>query len=67
VLRAVEAGKEIEQIPLAELKAFSELISEDVFETLSLERTLKSKSQVGGTSPELISATLAQARESLKD
>jgi argininosuccinate lyase len=67
VLRAVEAGKEIEQIPLAELKEFSELISEDVFETLSLERTLKSKSQVGGTSPELISATLAQARESLKD
>jgi argininosuccinate lyase len=67
VLRAVEAGKEIEQLPLAELKEFSELINADVFETLSLERTLKSKSQVGGTSPELISATLAQARESLKD
>jgi argininosuccinate lyase len=67
VLRAVEAGKEIEQLPLAELKGFSELINADVFETLSLERTLKSKSQVGGTSPELISATLAQARESLKD
>ena len=67
VLRAVEEGKEIEQIALTELKEFSELINEDVFATLSLERTLKSKSQVGGTSPELIAAALAQARESLKE
>jgi argininosuccinate lyase len=67
VLLAVEKGKEIEQIPLAELKEFSELIAEDVFATLSLDQTLKSKSQVGGTSPELISATLAQARTSLKE
>ena len=67
VLRAVAEGKEIEQIALAELKEFSELIAEDVFATLSLDQTLKSKSQVGGTSPELISATLAQARTSLKE
>ncbi len=67
VLLAVEKGKELEQIPLAELKEFSELIAEDVFATLSLDQTLKSKSQVGGTSPELISATLAQARESLQE
>jgi argininosuccinate lyase len=67
VLRAIEKRKEIDQLTLAELKEFSALIDEDVFETLSLERTLKSKSQIGGTSPDLISATLAQARESLKE
>jgi hypothetical protein len=30
-----------------------------------LEATLKSKSQAGGTSPDLIDASLAHARESL--
>ena len=67
VLLAIEAGKEIERLSLAELREVSDLIDADVFETLSLDRTLKSKSQVGGTSPEIISATLAQAQESLKE
>jgi argininosuccinate lyase len=67
VLRAVAAGEEIGQLPLAELKKFSDMIDADVFATLSLDQTLKTKSQVGGTSPELISATLAQARTSLKE
>jgi argininosuccinate lyase len=67
VLRAVAAGEEIGQLPLAELNKFSDMIDADVFATLSLDQTLKTKSQVGGTSPELISATLAQARTSLKE
>lgn len=67
VMRAVEAGKEIGELPLAELRGFSELINEDVFATLSLDQTLKTKSQLGGTSSERVAAALAHARQSLKE
>jgi argininosuccinate lyase len=66
VMRAIELGKELEQLPVSELHRFSTLFGEDVHIALSLEQTLKSKSQTGGTSPELIAASLARARESLK-
>jgi argininosuccinate lyase len=67
VMRAIELGKELDQLPLAELREFSPLFAGDVHLALSLEQTLKSKSQVGGTSPELLAAALAQARELSKE
>lgn len=67
VMRAIELGKELDQLSVAELREFSTVFDDDVHRALSLEQTLKSKSQVGGTSPELFTATLAQARESLKE
>jgi argininosuccinate lyase len=67
VMRAVEAGEEIARLPLADLQGFSELIDADVFATLSLDQTLKTKSQFGGTSSERVAPALMQARESLKE
>jgi argininosuccinate lyase len=67
VVRAIELGKELDQLTVAELSEFSPLFAEDVHLALSLEQTLKSKSQVGGTSPELITAALTQARKLLKE
>lgn len=66
VMHAIDSGKELDQLSLAELQAFSPLIGEDVHAALSLEQTLASKSQAGGTSPTSVSAALANARESLK-
>lgn len=67
VTQAIESGRELDQLSVSELRAFSPLFAEDVHIALSLEQTLKSKSQVGGTSPELLVAALSQARESLKE
>jgi argininosuccinate lyase len=67
VMRAIELGKELDHLSLAELRTFSPLFADDVRLALSLEQTLKSKSQVGGTSPKLLASALAQARESLKE
>lgn len=67
VMRAIELGKELDQLSVAELREFSTIFDENVHLALSLEQTLKSKSQIGGTSPELLTAALAQARESLKE
>jgi argininosuccinate lyase len=63
VTRAIESGTELEQMDLGE---FSELIKEDVYAALSLERTLAAKSQVGGTAREVVDKTLKADRADLK-
>jgi argininosuccinate lyase len=65
VLHAIERGLELDELTLKEMRAFSPLIEEDVFAALSLEQTLKTKSQAGGTSPERVAEALAAARASL--
>jgi argininosuccinate lyase len=65
VRRAIELGSELQQLSLSELQSFSTLFGEDVHIVLSLEQTLKSKSQTGGTSPETVTAALLQARSKL--
>jgi argininosuccinate lyase len=67
VMRAIELKQELDQLSIAELREFSPVFDDDVYLALSLEQTLKSKAQLGGTSPELITAALAQARELLKE
>ncbi|HJT68430.1 MAG TPA: argininosuccinate lyase [Pyrinomonadaceae bacterium] len=65
VMRAAEAGKEIERLSLTELQEFSELIDDRVFAALSLEQTLGSKSQIGGTAQTRVNEALQSARETL--
>jgi argininosuccinate lyase len=66
VLHAIERGMELEALPLEEMRAVSALIEEDVYEALSLEQTLTTKSQPGGTAPERVAEALLEARASLK-
>ncbi|HEY0321382.1 MAG TPA: argininosuccinate lyase [Pyrinomonadaceae bacterium] len=65
VLHAIEGGVELEGLSLESLSKFSPLIEEDVYQALSLEQTLLTKSQTGGTSPEQVAAALSEARTSL--
>ena len=65
VLYGLTKGLELHELELEELRGFSPLVSEDVYEALSLERTLATKSQPGGTSPERVREALAAARASL--
>lgn len=67
VMRAIELRQELEQLKLEELQKFSPLIDADVYEALSLERTLGSKAQIGGTAPEAVAAALEAARKILKN
>ncbi|HYV09805.1 MAG TPA: argininosuccinate lyase [Pyrinomonadaceae bacterium] len=55
VMRAIESGKELEQMDLSQ---FSALIEDDVYEALSVESTLKAKSQIGGTAREVVDKAL---------
>src|SRR5712691_357150 len=59
VMFAIERGVELNDLSLEDLKSFSPLIEQDVFEFLSLERTLATKAQIGGTSPQRVAEELA--------
>lgn len=65
VLRAIELGVELDEMPLEEMRAVSPLIGEEVRAALSLKQTLATKSQTGGTSPARVAEALAAARASL--
>jgi argininosuccinate lyase len=65
VMRAIESGKELDQLSVEELKQFEPRINTDVYAALSLDSTLNSKSQIGGTSRDSVTEALATARKSL--
>jgi len=65
VLRAIEIKIELHELPLAEMQAVSPLIGEDVYAALTLEQTLSTKAQIGGTAPARVAEALNAARKSL--
>lgn len=65
VIRAIELETQIEDMSIEELKKFSSLIDADVYDALSLERTLSAKSQIGGTARDLVHEALAAASRRL--
>ncbi|MCA1633465.1 MAG: argininosuccinate lyase [Acidobacteria bacterium] len=67
VLYGLGKGLELHELDLEELREFSTLVAEDVYEALSLEQTLATKRQTGGTSPERVAEALAAARASLTE
>jgi argininosuccinate lyase len=62
VVRAIELGVELNELPMDELKSFGNLFEADVYEALSIERTLATKAQTGGTSREQVERALKNAR-----
>ena len=65
VVHAIQRGVELQKLPIDDLRAVSALIDTDVFSVLSVDQTLGTKSQVGGTAPLKVSEALAAARKSL--
>jgi argininosuccinate lyase len=67
VMRATERRQELKALPLEELQNFAPQINTDVYEALSMEQTLGSKSQIGGTAPAAVSEALQSARKQLQE
>jgi len=69
VARAVRAaetrGCDLPDLPLADLRGFSELIEEDVYQVLTVEGALDSRDHIGGTAPAQVRAAIARARARL--
>lgn len=66
VLRAIELGVELNELELDELQKFSDKIDKDVFPVLSLNATLATKNQTGGTAPARVAEAIAEARAFLE-
>jgi argininosuccinate lyase len=66
VLSAIAAGKELDELELTDFQKISAAVEHDVFEALSLTKTLSSKNQIGGTSPERVFEALAEAKRNLE-
>ncbi|MGA7802521.1 MAG: argininosuccinate lyase, partial [Gammaproteobacteria bacterium] len=65
VRHGLQSGRDLSEMNLSELKAFSGTIEEDVYNVLSLEGSVASRSHVGGTAPEQVRAAIQRARERL--
>jgi argininosuccinate lyase len=67
VLFGIQKGVELEELSIESMQTFAPEIEEDVFEKLSLEQTLNSKSAIGGTSNGTVNEALNEARTYLAD
>ena len=65
VREAAAAGKDLADLPLERLRAFSPLVAEDVHGVLTPEGSAASRRHVGGTAPEAVRAAIARARKTL--
>jgi argininosuccinate lyase len=59
---AIESGRELTALELAELKRFSPAIEADVFEVMTLEGSLKARQHLGATAPTQVRAACRRAR-----
>jgi argininosuccinate lyase len=67
VLFAISKKQELHGLDLEDLRQFSDKIEKDIFDALSLDQTLASKNQIGGTAPGRVSEALEKAKQKLKD
>lgn len=61
----VAKGVDLSELSLDELKGFSDLIGDDVFEYLTLEGSLNARNHVGGTAPNQVKLAIEKGRERL--
>lgn len=67
VALGVETAKDLSEMKLEELQQFSDMITDDVFEVLTLEGSVASRDHIGGTAPNQVKKAVATGRELIKD
>ncbi len=65
VRAAEQAGKDLAELSLEELRAFSPLVGADARDVLTAEGSAASRTHVGGTAPAAVRAAIARARRQL--
>jgi argininosuccinate lyase len=65
VLYGVNNAKDLSEMTLQELQAFSGAIAEDVFQVLTLEGSVAARNHTGGTAPQQVRGAIALVRKRL--
>ncbi len=63
---AISKGKGIEELSLKELRRFSDLIDEDVFEALKVQSCISRRASYGGTSKKMVRVQMSNLRGKLE-
>ncbi len=58
----IEQKKDLAELTLQELKTFSDLIEEDIFQVLTLEGSISSRDHIGGTAPKQVLSAVQLAK-----
>ena len=64
---AIERDCTLDELPLADLQALSPAITEDVYQSLTLEGSVNARDHFGGTAPAQVKARIKQAKEMLQN
>jgi argininosuccinate lyase len=62
VAYGIETGKDLGEMTLEELQQFSDTITDDVFEVLTLEGSVSARDHIGGTAPDQVRAAVQRGR-----
>ena len=63
VAYGIETSKDLSEMSLQELQQFSEVITEEVFEVLTLEGSVAARDHLGGTAPRQVKKRITEARK----
>jgi len=63
VAHGLARGKDLAELDLQELQGFNDNIEADVFDVLTLEGSVASRSHIGGTAPDAVIDAIKRARE----
>jgi len=66
VAYGIAENKDLSQMGLEELQQFSEQITEDVFDVLTLEGSVAARNHIGGTSPDQVRAAADRALQQVR-
>ncbi len=61
----LDSKRDLSELSLAELQSFSEMITDDVFDVLSLEGSVAARQHIGGTAPDTVRKAINTARSAL--
>jgi argininosuccinate lyase len=67
VAYGLETGKDLSEMTLEELKQFSNEITADVFDILTLEGSVAARNHIGGTAPDQVRAAAGRAKVRLSE
>ena len=62
----IESHRDLSELSLEELRQFSEIISEDVYQVLTLEGSIAARNHLGGTAPAMVKQAIQTAKQQLK-
>ena len=65
VKHGVQKSCDLADLPLEELQKFSAMITDDVYQVLTLEGSVASRNHIGGTAPAQVKQAIARARKIL--